>query len=921
MRTDICDVYGFDVLVLCETWLSPNVPNRLLTVSGYRLYRSDRQDGRGLASGRGGVALLVRETHRVEVLPTPVTGVPNSNIEILWAKVFVGNHRGILFASVYRVPRNSAAQVTSDLEDIEGQVQHMVASHPGATLVLAGDLNCCLLKPAADSPGHRLTRLLTTYGLRIANTEHPTYRPANSLLDVIATSRPDLVTRAGVTRCQYGTPHDFTRLVLRCGGAGRPSRPTVQRRCLQKVDSEQFNLQLSEADWSPVLLRERPADKWEEFRTIFLSQLDGVAPVTRVRLSPPGAPPLTADTRQLLAERRQALQAGGQRDRYKELNRQCRGAIRRDQTAHYQRELDKAGPGSVWRVLRPIIGSKKETAVPSATPDALNDYYVSIGPATAASVPRPAAPVPVRLPRVTTSGFRPQPIDLDTLCLVLWSMKPSRATGLDGISVDMFRRYFWGTGQVLLDMINTSLVTCQVPAAWKHALVTPIPKGKGPSAPANTRPISILPGVMKITERVVQLQLTQYLETNKLLSSAQHGYRKGHSTETALSVITEHVLCAMDCREISVLVLLDLSKCFDVVPHARLLDKLALYGVDTEWFGDYLRGHTQQVQVIGGDGTPMCSAAKPNSIGVFQGGSLSCVLYTVFTNELSLFVPDGVRVVQYADDTQLLVSGKKSELPALIVRMEQALVSVYDWFCSNGMKLNASKTQALVLGTPAMLRGLPPVALDFLGTTIPDSRVVKNLGVIMDNYLSFQSHVDHVTSKCTGILLGMMHAKHVVPKSAVVAIVQALVTSIIRYCISVYGTCNATQLHRVQKLLNFGARVVSGRRKHDHVADVLRDLNWLDARGLVTYHRLCLTHAAITTGSPECIAMCIGPSRDHVYQTRGSSQRTLPRIHSESGRRRLSYGAVQQYNQLPFDTNTRHFKSTLRRYLLRELYG
>ena len=120
---------------------------------------------------------------------------------------------------------------------------------------------------------------------------------------------------------------------------------------------------------------------------------------------------------------------------------------------------------------------------------------------------------------------------------------------------------------------------------------------------------------------------------------------------------------------------------------------------------------------------------------------------------------------------------------------------------------------------------------------------------------------------------------------------------------------------------NFGARVVSGRRKHDHVADVLRDLNWLDARGLVTYHRLCLTHAAITTGSPECIAMCIGPSRDHVYQTRGSSQRTLPRIHSESGRRRLSYGAVQQYNQLPFDTNTRHFKSTLRRYLLRELYG
>ena len=68
--------------------------------------------------------------------------------------------------------------------------------------------------------------------------------------------------------------------------------------------------------------------------------------------------------------------------------------VRHCQAAHLQRELVKAGPGNVWRVLRPIIGSKKEAGVPSATPDALNDYYVSIGPATAASVPRPTTPTP-----------------------------------------------------------------------------------------------------------------------------------------------------------------------------------------------------------------------------------------------------------------------------------------------------------------------------------------------------------------------------------------------------------------------------------------------------------------------------------------------------------------------------------------------
>ena len=252
----------------------------------------------------------------------------------------------------------------------------------------------------------------------------------------------------------------------------------------------------------------------------------------------------------------------------------------------------------------------------------------------------------------------------------------------------------------------------------------------------------------------------------------------------AVSVITEHVLTAMDSGQISVLVLLDLSKCFDVVPHQGLLNKLSMYGVDTEWFADYLSGHTQQVQIVGGSGVPMRSTVRPNSTGVYQGESLSCVLYTVFINDLSLFVPDGVRVVQFADDTQLLVSGKKSDLPLIIALMEKALVCVYNWFCSHGMKLNMAKTQSLVLGTPAMLRGLPPVSLNFLGTVVPDSRVVKNLGVIMDCHLNFQAHVDQVTAKCTGTLVGLMHAKHVFPKAVLVTIVQALVTSIVRYCIS-----------------------------------------------------------------------------------------------------------------------------------------
>ena len=163
------------------------------------------------------------------------------------------------------------------------------------------------------------------------------------------------------------------------------------------------------------------------------------------------------------------------------------------------------------------------------------------------------------------------------------SMKPSAATGVDGVSVAMLQTFFPGIGHAILDIVNSSLATGLVPPGWKHAIVTPIPKGRTANTPADTRPISILPGIMKVVERIVQNQLIDYLNTHCLLAAEQQGYRKLHSTETALNVITDRVLQAMDNGEISILVLLDLSKCFDVVPHQKLLHKLNLYG-DTEWF-------------------------------------------------------------------------------------------------------------------------------------------------------------------------------------------------------------------------------------------------------------------------------------------------------------------------------------------------
>ena len=104
-------------------------------------------------------------------------------------------------------------------------------------------------------------------------------------------------------------------------------------------------------------------------------------------------------------------------------------------------------------------------------------------------------------------------------------------------------------------IINTSIVTGVLPAACKHSLVIPLFKSGDISDASNFRPISLLPIVSKVLEKVVANQLIQYLEYNQLLSNSQHGFRPKLSTETALTIITDNIYINMDQKKITILTL------------------------------------------------------------------------------------------------------------------------------------------------------------------------------------------------------------------------------------------------------------------------------------------------------------------------------------------------------------------------------
>ena len=764
-------------------------------------------------------------------------------------------------------------------------------------------LSVFLLKSDGDPAKRALSDFISDHSLS-QHVTSSTYS-TGSLLDVFIVNCRDVVRVCRTKFCHF-SPRKFLRAIVSMPRF-KQRNTFVRSRCFSRVDSNALNLDLLRADWSLVFDSASVTLKWQNFVTIFMSVIDAHAPLRSVKIRNSSAPVVTDATKELMSRRRRALgEFGHGSDQYRVVNRAVRSAIRRDTRQDVERRIREGRRESMWRLIRPVVGGKRATCkLPDTSADDLNRYFVSVGPRVAEEVRRagPTAYVPCRLPRVGACALVLAPLSLGELRAIVFGLSGTRACGDDGVSIQMIRTCFDSVGWVLLHLVNSSITQSDVPESWKHSLVHPIHKSGDHSDPSNFRPISIVPVIAKLVERAVHQQLYAYLSENHLLSSSQHGFRPRHSTETALTSISDRILNSFDHGEVSLLCLLDLTKCFDVIDHSKLLTKLSLYGIDTSWFSAYLSNHTQSVSLTDALGRVQTSSPLPNNIGIFQGSSLGPLLYCIFANDLSLFAEDAT-VIQYADDTQVLISGKKSQIQDVVLRMENTLSSLDIWFRANGLKVNAVKTQLMLLGSPQNLRTLTDIKVnlrDHILTPVPET---KNLGLVFDSSLNWDRHVSVVTQRCFGVLTGLSHLRGHLPKAVLSALIHALVFSQLRYCLSVYGNGKKGNFCRIQKVINFSAKLLFGRRKYDHVSDLLEGLGWLGAESMATYHTLCLLHKVRRCGEPEQLAVglsTVADARATERVTRQDHLLSVPRSRTEMGRRRFTCRGPALYNGLPRD--------------------
>ena len=957
-----------DVLVLTETWLFKDEQENLiyraeLLPNNYTIMHVPRTNGQ---TG-GGIAVIYRDNFTIHFTNSSNTHENAFNqfefLDCKLEKTRTKNGRFLRILVVYRPPptRKNGLKLKSFWKQWTEFLSTVASSH--SECIITGDLNFHL-DNHEDSSTKRFRRVLDEFGMTQLVTEST--HTAGHILDVLITPTDNsMIILSSV--CVHdpcisdnqgqltNTRHFAVMWSTVFERIPNRKRKEIEYQDFKNIDSDSFSADLQDLKLGQKCSQDLSVD---DMLALIDTEVGDVitkhAPlVKKLVLQRPNQPWYNDQLKHLKARRRQCERK--YRKSMLEIDRQqyrnacniynntlCKTRIAYDQGQITACEQDK---GKLFAITSSLMGSKSKKILPScsgdetSTAEAFVQFFHKKVALITENLDQALLEQPNDLPPTSRLKYMCKLKNVPKLCdyrlttasevkdIILSSN--NKYCILDPMPTWFLKRNIDVLIPAIVTLFNKSLSSGIVPKAFKNAVLSPQIKdfNLDPEDLNNYRPISNLPFLAKVLEKIVYSRLDQHLSQNDLLAKHQSAYRKGHSTETLLLRMNNDILTSIDKGNAVLLVTIDISAAFDTVNHCMLLKRYENYfgieGTALQWMVSYLTERQHSVKIGKGRST-----TRSMNCGFPQGSVLGGLKFNMFSAPVQELVDlHHLDSKFFADDSNVYKSfniKNGSVLP--ISEIENCLNDICHWMLQNRMKMNSDKTKVILFLPKGQMRCFPLQSVEIkVGPDVVYPVVkIKSLGVDFDSTLTMEQFVNKKTSSAWFELRKLSRIRKKINRKVTETLVNALITSKLDYCNSLLCKLPQKTIKKLQRVQHAAAKIVFKARKYDHVTPLLKQLHWLPVKVRSSFKLLMLTYKALHGKAPDYLTELL-----NYWNLRSSSIVTLRTVVSAPktryGHRAFIHLAPMLWNALPYDIRAAEtlniFKTKLKSYYFNQCYN
>ena len=811
---------NIDFITVSETWLSKEISRNILQLEGYQLFRSDRlQIGdNNLAKRGGGLMIYIRS--EVNFTPTMKVecNISDQHCELQRIELCNGVQKNIVIYNVYRPPSGHIEPFIEHLTHVCENEQNVVNKE----IIFMGDFNInYTAKKQADSK--KLISWQNRLGLsqKIKSLTRVS-KNSGSIIDLIFTNIEHC--SASGTIDLHISDHVPVYLIKKKEKDSR-ARICFRGRTYVGYSKDLLSDELNGEVKTKFRNSLDPNECWDLMLEFLNSFLNRFCPLKTFRSKDNTPAWVTNDILILSKDRDSAWKlaklTGNDEDwaRARRLRNWANNAIKSAKSDFVTGELNDNvnNPKKFWRNIKDVLpddssGSinianslTNETLPKSQQAQVINDFFAGIGHKLASKFEAEEL--------INVNDFHVEPageslivdhIDQVVVLKLIDTISVNKSSGIDNISSRVLKDFMILASREITHLYNLILDTGLFPTKWKIASVTPIPKVSTATNPSDLRPISILPVPGKLLEKFITQKIESYLEENRFFSECQYGFRKGKSTTGAMSTFLDDIICNLNDSQTCLTAYLDVQKAFDTINHRILLAKLKSCGMGEKLctlLKDYLSNRKQKTRLHNS-----ISDLKPIEIGVPQGSTLGPLMFIIYVNDLP-DVLEHSKVLMYADDTVLYFSSNSCRQARK--RLQSDLNNVQQWCLRHRLSLNVSKTKIMSFMSDHKRRlNKVPFKLYMKGREIELVDTYKYLGIHIDCRLNGDAQFTKSTQTLGYKLRTFGKIRRFLTTSAALSVYKSTILPIIDYCDLFQNLWNVDKLNKLQRLQNWGLRLV-----------------------------------------------------------------------------------------------------------------